>query len=322
MIVIKIRSLPFYAFLESFFIVKLIDLLKSVNSALVVGIGGGGDVVSAIYVKNFIEKFEVECVLGGVVWERIRRDKKPGPAALEEISGVERVNDCLGWLKGGETINGVELICSKVAGFLGEKVLALDITKGAEILRKSLAEFLKEHEFDLIFAVDAGGDSIARGCEKNLTSPLADSVAIASLRDFKVILAIVGFGSDGELSRFEIEKYLSEDHDALLGVSLVEWNENLENFVFSVETESSKIPLLASKGYFGKYRFWGELDIDVSVLNALVFYLDLKRIYNKLLAKKVENTFSIWEANEKLHEIGIKTELDLELEIAKREGLL
>ncbi|ADC66465.1 protein of unknown function DUF1152 [Ferroglobus placidus DSM 10642] len=272
--------------------------------------------------KNFIEKFRIECVLGGVVWERIRRDKKPGPAALEEIVGVERINECLGWLKGGETVNGVELICSKVAGFLGEKVLALDITKGAENLRKSLTEFLEEREFDLIFAVDAGGDSIARGSEKNLTSPLADSVAIASLRDFGTILAIVGFGSDGELSRYEIERYLSEDHDAILGVSLVEWEEKLENFVFSVETESSKIPLLASKGYFGKYKFWGEFDMDVSILNALVFYLDLRKIYGKLLAKNVENTFSIFEANEKLHEIGIKTELDLEIEIAKREGLL
>lgn len=89
-----------------------------------------------------------------------------------------------------------------------------------------------------------------------------------------------------------------------------------------METESSKIPLLASKGYFGKYKFWGEFDMDVSILNALVFYLDLRKIYGKLLAKNVENTFSIFEANEKLHEIGIKTELDLEIEIAKREGLL
>ena len=301
---------------------RLIDLLKKSKKALAIGIGGGGDAVSAIYVKRFVEKFEVECVVGGVVWERIRRDKKPGPSAVEDIVGAERINACLGWLKGKETVNGVELINSKVAEFLGERVLAVDITKGSKNLRKSLKSFLEENGFDLVFAVDAGGDSLARGGEANLTSPLADSVTLAALKDFDTILSVVGFGSDGELSREEIERYLSEDSEALLGVSLVEWDEDLENFVSSVETESSRIPLMASRGFHGKYLFWGEMEIHVSVLNSLIFYLDLNKVYSKLLAKHVEESESIWEANEKFHEIGIRTELDLELEIAKKENLL
>ncbi len=301
---------------------KIIDLLKSVDKVLILGIGGGGDVVSTIYVKKLAERFDVDCVLGGVVWERIRRDRKPGPTSIEEIEGVVRYNDCLGWLSGGEKVNGVELICSKVARFLNEKVLAVDITKGDEPLKESIKEFVEDENVDLIIAVDAGGDSLARGVEKNLTSPLADAIALASLKSFETVLAVVGFGSDGELAREEIERYLSESNDALLGVSAVEHDEKLEKFVFSVETESSKIPLLAAKGYFGEYLFWGEVKIGVSILNSLIFYLELKKVYDKILARFVEGSRSIHEANSRLNELGIKTELDLEFEIAKREGLL
>ncbi|MCQ4385141.1 MAG: DUF1152 domain-containing protein, partial [Sulfolobales archaeon] len=38
--------------------------------ALVIGIGGGGDAVSALVIKSYYEKLSYETVLGAVMWER------------------------------------------------------------------------------------------------------------------------------------------------------------------------------------------------------------------------------------------------------------
>ena len=216
-------------------------------------------------------------------------------------------------------------IASSVADFLEERVLVIDITKGDICISRCLEEFCVENGIDSIFAVDAGGDSIARGNERNLISPLADSIMLASLYKLEsilTVLAIVGFGSDCELSRDEIERYLSEFSKSVLGVSTVEIDEKLEKFVSNIESEASKIPIIARKGYYGKYKFWGEKDMYVGFLNSLIFYLDLRDVYPHTLGRFVENSMSLEEANMKLNRIGIKTELDLEYEIAKERNLL
>ncbi len=320
---------------------EIIKIAKSINNALLIGIGGGGDIISTIYIRDFLKLFDVKSICGCIVWERIRRDKKPGPTKFEDIENVEVFSDCLGWFDGDEVINGIKPIASSVADFLGEEVLVIDITKGDICISKCLKEFCAENGIDSIFAVDAGGDSIARGNEKNLISPLADSVMLASLYKLKLdykyklnkklnklnsipnlILAIVGFGSDCELSRDEIERYLSELSEYVLGVSIVEIDEKLEMFVDNIESEASKIPVITRKGYYGRYKFWGEIEMDIGFLNSLIFYLDLENIYPFTLGRVVENSGNLEEANRKLNQIGIKTELDLEYEIAKERNLL
>ena len=58
---------------------------------LVLGIGGGGDVIGALAVARRCEQLGAEFVLGGVAWERFARDPRPGPRALSEIRGAERL---------------------------------------------------------------------------------------------------------------------------------------------------------------------------------------------------------------------------------------
>jgi len=303
--------------------VKIIDIARNSDKALLIGIGGGGDVISTYYIWKFLEKFEVECIFAGVIWERYRRDRKPGPRRIDEISGIERLSETLGFLKGGERIGDVTPIASQFAEFVGERVLALSITEGVERLKRDLSAFIEENGVDVVFAVDAGGDSLATGSEKNLISPLSDSLMISALKDFNSVLAVVGFGSDGELSREEIEMYLSELSSSVLGVSLVEFDERFMSFIRDVESEASRIPALTRTGYRGTYNFWGEIEIEVSFLNSLIFYLDLKSVYERSkMAKAVEKASKIEEASRILNSMGIKTEYDLEIGLAMRDGLL
>lgn len=297
---------------------KVVEILSDVGSAFLVGMGGGGDAVSTLYVKEFFSRFDVECILGGVIWERFRRDPKPGPRSIDEISGAETINECLAWLDGDEKIEQIVPITSRIAEVAGRAV-AVDITKGVGKLRDSLSEFIREQGIDIVVGVDAGGDVLARGNEENLVSPLADAIMLAAIKDLNSIVAVVGFGSDGELSRSEIEKRLSELNSAVLGVSLVgtDMAEKLKDFVYSVETEASRIPLDAALGYNGDYVFWGEYELHVGFLNSLIFYIDAKSLYESSpLAIAVSDAKSIQEASRLLNKVGVKTEYDLEIELA------
>ena len=302
---------------------RIIEILKEINKALLIGIGGGGDIVSTLIVGRFFELFNVECIYGGVVWERVSRDPKPGPRAIEEIVNCRTINDCLAWINKGSRINNLKPIVAQVAEYLGKDVVGVDITKGELGVRRSLKDFMKSEGIDIVVGVDAGGDSLARGKEKNLCSPLADSMMLSALSKLPSILAVVGFGSDGELSREELEGYLSEiaKEGGILGVSILMKNDAVELFKFvrNVATEASRIPIMAGMGYKGKYTIWGHYSIDVSILNALTFYIDIGVLLKFTpLPKVVENSRSIFEANERLHELGIKTELDFEIEWSKR----
>ncbi len=220
-------------------------------------------------------------------------------------------------------IDGIRPIVSQVAEFLSEKVLAVSLAEGVRNLKKDLEKFVLENEINLVVGVDAGGDSLAKGFERGLVSPLADSMMLSALSGFDSILAVVGFGSDGELDRKTLEDYLSELHSSILGVSIVEADDRLTEFIEAVESEASKIPLLARKGYCGSYNFWGETDIRISILNSLIFYLRLKDVYERSrIAGMLGDTESIYQANEILNSYGIRTELDFEIELAKRDGLL
>lgn len=303
---------------------RLLDILKESNKALLIGIGGGGDIVSSVAVGAVLKKLDVECIYGGVVWERFRRDPKPGPRSVEEIEGCKKINSCLAWINEESKVGDLKLIVSQVAEYVGNEVVGVDITKGEKHLYNSLKDFVESENIDIIVGVDAGGDALARGVEEGLVSPLADAIMISALSKLPSIIAVTGFGSDGELRRDELERYLSEiaAKGGLLGVSVLTKSEaeELYPFVQKVETEASRVPILAAMGYCGYYNLWGEHMMHVSLLNALTFYLDTRTVYESSpLPKAVEGSESIEAANEILHKLGIKTELDLEWELYKKQ---
>ena len=70
----------------------MIERIKSARRALVLGIGGGGDVVGALAVARLCESLGTPFALGGVAWERFAIDPRPGPRPIEEIRGGERLD--------------------------------------------------------------------------------------------------------------------------------------------------------------------------------------------------------------------------------------
>ena len=66
-------------------------LLSRSRRPLVLGIGGGGDVVGALATAEACRLQGAEPVVGGVTWERRPIDPQPGPRAEDEIEGARRL---------------------------------------------------------------------------------------------------------------------------------------------------------------------------------------------------------------------------------------
>ncbi|MFW6153321.1 MAG: DUF1152 domain-containing protein, partial [Halobacteriota archaeon] len=124
----------------------MIDTLEEVSladRALVFGIGGGGDVVGAIPSARLLQQFGLEVVLGGVAWQPVPRDVRPGPRSLDELTDVDVLGSHVGVASGTtETVDGVAMAEGDVAALVDEPVLVLDITDGPHALVDSLEEVL------------------------------------------------------------------------------------------------------------------------------------------------------------------------------------
>jgi hypothetical protein len=95
---------------------SLEGILSSASKALVIGVGGGGDVVGTIPTARFLELFDISCVLGGLSWERLVYDPQPGTRKLAEVTQVEALAPTV-WLANAQTATttGVRFAESDVA---------------------------------------------------------------------------------------------------------------------------------------------------------------------------------------------------------------
>ena len=68
-------------------LLSLEDLIRSSRRALVIGVGGGGDVVGALATARFLEFCGLEFILGGLSWERSVFDPIPDPRSGKGAAG-------------------------------------------------------------------------------------------------------------------------------------------------------------------------------------------------------------------------------------------
>jgi hypothetical protein len=304
---------------------SLESLIHASSRALVIGVGGGGDVVGALATARFLEFCGLECVLGGLSWERSVFDPIPGPRRLSEVANVRVLHPRV-WMANpkSRTNTGVFFAESKMAAAQGQEILLIDVNGGVNEVVEGLEVALKEFETDLLVGLDVGGDSLAQGDEPGLRSPLADSIMLAAFtelekRGHRTLWAVFGYGSDGELTVDEIELALSKL--AAAGALLGAWSltskvaAELEAVIRTVFTEASAIPVKCFRGAWGETKIRsGQRSVRLTPLTTLTFFLSATKVFDTLSrpAQAVRESSSLEAANDALHAIGIKTELDLE----------
>jgi hypothetical protein len=298
--------------------------LRDARRALLIGMGGGGDVVGALGVTDLLDGLRTEFVLGGVAWERSPIDPRPGPRSLDEIRGGRPCGSAAVLTEGSTTtLDGVEFSESRMATHLGRPVLLLDITGGPQALATGLAEAAAELDCDTIVLLDVGGDVLAHGHEAGLASPLCDAIVLAAglflAKSNEVIAAVYGPGCDGELTPDEVLQRITElqSADALLGA----WGltpragELVESAAEVVPTEASLMAVRCARGERGKAPIrGGRRHVEMTPLGALTFFFDPVAAATSAvpLATAVSPAGSLEEAHDALTAMGVRTELELE----------
>ena len=304
---------------------SLEDLLRASTHGLIVGVGGGGDVVGALATARFLEFVGPRFTLGGVSWERVVHDPVPGPRKLSEVRNVAVLHP-FAWManRDSQTDTGVFFAESLMAAAIGHDVLLIDINGGVKGVVDGLETAIEKLDIDLLVGIDVGGDSLAQGTEPGLRSPLADSIMLAAFTELekrgrRTLWGVFGYGSDGELTVDEIETALSKI--AASGGLLGAWGltpkiaDELEEVVKTVPTEASAIPLQCFRGASGTKKIRdGDRSLKLTPLTALTFFIAPMKLYETLSrpAQAVRQSSSLEEANDALHAIGIRTELDYE----------
>ena len=304
-------------------------LISAARRPLVVGMGGGGDVVGALATAEACRIYHgAEPVLGGVTWERRVIDPRPGPRAMDEIEGGERLAGCVLAADADTHAGDVVFAEAHMARFLGERVLLVDPHPGSAAIAEGLARAADSLGADLIVLLDVGGDALAHGHEPGLASPLCDSLMLAAATRLQdsgrdVLAGVFGVGCDGELTVDEVMERVSEVSAAggLAGArGLTEpVAERLERAVEFVPTEASAMAIRCFRGDSGTAEIRrGLRTVPLSPLGAFTIYLDPRVTVDSAarLAKAVMDAPSLEDANDALHAVGVRSELDLEREAA------
>ena len=303
--------------------------LATAKRPLVLGIGGGGDVVGALAIAEHCRLFHgANPIVGGVTWERSVVDPEPGPRRSAEIENALEIAPGV-LAASGETVirdRGIPFAESRVAGMLGVQTVLVDVTIGPKAVAAGLEAAVKAIDCDLIVFLDVGGDALAHGDEPGLGSPLCDAVMLAAAdllaeRGVPVLGALIGTGCDGELTPTEVLERLAEvaAADGLAGaVGLTpEVAGLLEQAVEVVPTEASALAVRAFRGVSGEVEIRdGRRRVPLSPLAAVTFFFLVPAAVRSAarLALAVRDAGDLDEANAILRSLNVRTELDWETE--------
>lgn len=304
-------------------------ILSQASRALVLGIGGGGDVVGALATARLCQSFGAEFRLGGVAWERFPIDPYPGPRSLEQIRGGKALGPAAVLADAGTTTpEGVPFAESRMADFICADTVLLDITGGPAAVAGGVASAAESLGCDLCMLVDVGGDVLARGGEPGLASPLCDAVMLAAGAELAsrlpTVAAIFGAGCDGELTPAEVLERIAEL--AREGGMLGSWGltpamaDQIEAAAATVPTEASLMGVRCARGETGTAEIrGGRRTVELSPLGGLTFYFDPRVAVQRTapLARAVAGAESLDAAQAVLEAAGVRTELDLERARAK-----
>ena len=303
------------------------ERVAGAHRALVLGIGGGGDVVGALAAARQCEQLGTPFVLGGVAWERLPVDPVPGPRSTAEILGGRPIGDWRDALRspdddarGSAVPRGAR---RRTSGPADGPDRHHRRRRSAPRRRSPTAAAL---DCDLVVLVDIGGDAIADGSEPGLGSPLCDAVMIAAGfalgPRIEAMLAVLGPGCDGELEPDEVLSRVAAlaAAGAWIGSSSVRIAEadEIEIAAAATGTEASVQMARCARGATGRAPIrGGRRSVPLGPLGALGFWFDLASAAAELpLATAVATSNDLGAARDALVELGVSTELDFELRTA------
>jgi len=299
-------------------------LLGAARRPLVLGIGGGGDVVGALAIAELCRLYHgAEPVVAGTTWERLAIDPEPGPRSAAEIEGARRLAPAV--LAAGPNTrvreSGVVFAESRVSGLLQDETLLVDVTRGPRTIAAGLDAAAQGLGCELFVFLDVGGDVLGHGDEDGLASPLCDAVMLAAgcAARADVVLAVIGAGCDGELTVAEVLGRVAAG--ARAGAWTGTWSmaaeiaDEVEVAARASYTEASMQVVRCARGEMGRAPIrGGRSHVELGPVGALTFFFDPSVALDELapLAPLVADEPDVDSARAALAHAGIHSELDYE----------
>jgi hypothetical protein len=283
--------------------------------------------VGTLATAHLCRRLGVGALVGGVSWERLPIDPRPGPRSADEILDARPVAPGV-MLAGPQTrtVDGAVFAEAHMARVLGEDTVLVDVGLGPAAIAEGLTEAAAALGVDLLVFIDVGGDVLGTGTEPGLASPLCDAVMLAAAallqrRGAGVLAAVFGPCCDGELTPEELLgqlAWLAADQ-GLVGIDAItpEMADELERAVREVPTEASAQAVRCARGEVGIATIRaGRRTVPLSPLGASTVYFDADRAVNGVarLARMVMEARDLDHAHELLSAAGVRTELDYERE--------
>jgi hypothetical protein len=202
---------------------SVIELARTAQRVLVVGVGGGGDIIQAIPVVNLLKLLGVPDVwIGGVSCQWWTPDGKPLADTWGEAVMGPTVYD-VGDLSGTETLArhvvkvspesavGTRRPCeAQLCGHLpSDTVVVLGLTGGSAGLAESLRQVVTEQAIDLVIGVDIGSDTFHDGKEVvPAKTSMVDFMTIGAMLALAcpIVYGVAGYGGDGEMLPEELDE--------------------------------------------------------------------------------------------------------------------
>jgi hypothetical protein len=298
-----------------------LETLFDYESALVFGLGGSGDIVGSVPTARLLETHGLDVLLGGITWEPVPKDDRPGPRSLDEVTNFETISETVGLAtRDTHTQDGLEFTETVVARYLADEIALIDISNGLTAVVEGIDAACDRLDIDLVVGVDAGGDVLASGEEPGIRSPVTDGIGLVALAELQTdtCLGVFGYGSDGELTLDELEAGIAHaaERDGLLGA----WGitphirTELEDLLTYVETEASRVPIEAARGEFGQRTIRdGEVSVRMTPASTVTFYFDAAAVAaTSSIASRIQGTDTLDEAISTLQAVDLQTEFETE----------
>ncbi|MBI5066177.1 DUF1152 domain-containing protein [Candidatus Woesearchaeota archaeon] len=208
----------------------MLNLPKKYNKALLIGTGGGNDIVSAILPALYLSKQGTQVDIAGIL----------SPGATHTYRGKQEqvINKLEGDVKrfiSSKKPTEISFVDSSLPQIAKELKIPvnnfynLSTKQGSQELSVTVKKLVETNKYDLVLGVDVGGDILARGKEDSkLFSPMMDFTTLYILPCLNVdsFLLEFGLGTDGELESNGIREILTELRQKNLILNESEINKN------------------------------------------------------------------------------------------------
>lgn len=263
------------------------------GGALIVGCGGGGDIVQTLPVLRYLRRLGVErFVLGEIAvkwWDR------PGHVPLGcEVTPLEwyaptrrigkHVTTVLPETRLTAGIGArAPLFEAAVRRVSGVETVAFSIEGGERGFTAACQDVMAAHDLDLFVTVDIGADALFSGEETTVQSPLADAVSVATAVELDGIYALTGYGCDAELPMAHLQRNTARVMAAggylgahgLTPADVAQLSEVLADFP---DEEVENWPRDAARGRLGQHFSKTWWSMEVTPLAAVTLFFDPRAV--------------------------------------------